>query len=173
MLFKKSVMTAAVFAVGSVAVMSANAAASNPATTSFTTQTTVESICTIKAPTNITLDNVQAGKATTTMYKSTSLTVNCSKGDAATISLTPASSGTTDGLGYMVREGSTEKVNYKLTTDAAGQTPWGAALGNKVTTGLAEAYATDIITSIYLTMTNTADVTPGTYNDTINVSVSY
>lgn len=173
MKFNKKLLAATlVTAGGFAAISSANA---ETTTSSFTTQTTVESICTITAPTNITLDNVQAGQATTALSKTTDLTLNCSKGDVAVISLTPASSGTTDGLGYMLGgTGGTERVNYKLTSDPTGETPWGAiAATNTVTKEAATEYATDIITPIYLTMTNTADVTPGTYNDTINISVSY
>ncbi|MGE6245888.1 spore coat protein U domain-containing protein [Psychrobacter proteolyticus] len=176
MQFNKTLLAVTLLTAGGFATISnANAAEPNPATSSFGVQTTVQSICTVKeAPAAITFDSVQAGQATTNMQKVTNLTLNCSKGDVATISLKSRSSGTTDGFGYMLGGVDTlEQVSYKLTSDANGSNPWGAAEGNTVATEIATDYATDITTSIYLTMNNTADVTPGTYTDTIDVSVAY
>ncbi|AGP49446.1 hypothetical protein PSYCG_09730 [Psychrobacter sp. G] len=174
MLFKKSVMTAAVFAVGSFAVMTANAAEPNPATSSFGVSMEVEKICTISAaPLAVTLANTQAGKATPAVTSTTSITVNCSKGDSATISLTPASSGNLDGTGNLKGgDLKAELIPYKLTSVSANGTAWGST-GNTLTTEVATSYKTDITETIYLTVTNDADVTPGAYTDTINVSVAY
>ena len=68
-------------------------------------------------------------------------------------------------------DGDAEKVGYKLTTDAAGETAWGTG-DNAFTTAVATNYETDIATTIYLTVTDAADVTPGNYKDTVNSSVA-
>lgn len=172
MQINKNLFTATLLTIGGFAAVSANAA---EATSNFGVSTTVESICkVVTPPLDVTFDNVAAGQATNDVKGSTSLTLNCSKGDLATISLTPRSSNSTNGTGYMLGGiGNAEKVSYKLTSDAAGSTPWGAAEDNKIGLPAATSYATDIVTPIYLTMTSSADVTPGTYNDVINISVAY
>lgn len=175
MQFKKSLMTATLVTIGGFAAMSsANAAEPNPAESSFTTKLEVESVCTISAaPLAVDLLNIQAGFATTAITGSTDLTVNCSKGDVATISLIPSSTASLDGTGTLLGgEGTLEKVAYKLTSVSAEGAAWGST-GNTVATAAATDYATDIVNTIYLTVTDDADVTPGTYNDTINVSVAY
>lgn len=175
MQFKKHLMTATLLTVGGFAAMSsANAAEPNPATSSFTTTLEVESVCTIKStPLAVDLLNIQAGFATTAITGTTDLTVNCSKGDVATISLIPVSSSSLDGTGNLLGgDSGAEKVAYKLTSVSASGAPWGST-GNTVATAAATDYATDIIKTIYLTVTDDADVTPGTYTDTINVSVAY
>ncbi|SNT70437.1 spore coat protein U domain-containing protein [Psychrobacter sp. LV10R520-6] len=181
MTFNKNLLTAALLTVGGFAAMSsANAAEPNPATSSFDTTLEVQSICTISAaPIDVDLSNIQAGLATTAVTGTTNLTVNCSKSDVATISLTPVSTTSPDGTGTLLGGVDTlEEVAYKLTSGSASGSAWGSTTGtegtgNTVSTAAATDYATDITTAIYLTVTDDADVTPGTYNDTITVSVAY
>lgn len=175
MQFRKSLINTTLFiAVGLLSIASANAAEPNPAESSFGVSIDVDSICTIKStPTDVDFGNIQAGKATTAITGTTDLTLNCSTGDVATISLQPASTTEIDGTGKMLGgAGDAEEVAYKLTTDAAGQSPWGAD-ANALTKAAATNYATDITTTIYLTVTDDADVTPGNYSDTVNISVAY
>lgn len=170
MQFKKSLITATLVTLSGFAAISANAA-DNPVTSSFGVSMDVESICTIDAaPTDIVLTATAAGKATEAVTAQTDLTLNCSKGTVATIGLTPASTNNLDGTGTLLG-GDSEKVAYKLTSGSASGTAWGTT--ETVSTKAFENYATAISTPIYLTVTDDADVTPGTYSDTINISVSY
>lgn len=171
MQFKKSLMTATLITIGGFAAMSANA--ESPTSSSFGVSMEVESICTVDAaPTNIVLAKTEAGKATEAVTATTDLTLNCSKGSVATISLTPASTTSLDGTGNLKGGLSNEElVAYKLTSGSASGTAWGTT--NTVSTEEFANYATAITTPIYLTVTGNADVTPGTYSDTVNISVTY
>lgn len=172
MQFNKSLMTATLITIGGFAAMS-SASAASPATSSFGVSMDVESVCTINAaPVDIVLAATKAGHATTDVTATTDLTLNCSKGAVATIGLTPASTNSLDGTGTLLGgDSGAEKVAYKLTSGSASGTDWGTT--NTVSTEAFVDYATPIITPIYLTVTDDADVTPGTYQDTINISVAY
>lgn len=172
MLFKKSVMTAAVFAVGSFAVMSsANAAADNPVDSSFGMNVNVESVCTIvSAPGEVTIGNIGAGLATAALQtKTTILTLKCSEGAVPIISLSPTGDSIT-GSGKMKFGG--QEVNYQLTKSALITDVWGSG-ESAYTLAAATKYAIPIETTIYATVTDTADVKPGLYTDTVTVSVAY
>ena len=165
-------MTATLITIGGFAAMS-SASAASPVTSSFGVSMDVESVCTIQAaPVDIVLDATKAGHATTDVTATTDLTLNCSKGAVAVIGLTPASTTSQDGTGTLLGDSGAEKVAYKLTSDSNGSTAWGTDT-NTVSTAAFANYATSITTPIYLTVTDKADVTPGTYQDTINISVAY
>ena len=92
----------------------------------------------------------------------------------AVIGLTPESTTSLDGTGTLLGGNlGAEEVAYKLTSGSGGEggTAWGTT--NTVSTEAFVNYATAISTPIYLTVTGNADVTPGNYSDTINISVAY
>ena len=165
-------MTATLLTVGSfAAISSANAA--SPTSSSFGVSMNVESICTIDAaPVAVVLAATEAGKATTAVTATTDLILNCSKDSVAVIGLTPASTTSLDGTGTLLGgDLGAEEVAYKLTSGSASGTAWGTT--NTVSTAAFADYATAITTPIYLTVTSDADVKPGSYSDTINISVAY
>ncbi|MEK6199944.1 MAG: spore coat U domain-containing protein [Psychrobacter sp.] len=172
MQFNKSLMTATLVTIGGFAAIS-SANAESPTTSSFGVSMDVESICTVDtAPLDVVLAATEAGKATTAVTATTDLILNCSKGSVAVIGLTPGSTNSLDGTGTMLGgELGAEKVAYKLTSGSASGTAWGTT--DTVSTAPFADYATAISTPIYLTVTDAADVTPGAYADTINVSVAY
>ncbi len=176
MKFNKSLLTAALLAAGSLTV--ANAA---PITTDqFDVLLTVDEVCAVVtgATADISLGNIAAGEAQLipgSVTGSTTITTNCSVGSAAIIALTPVSTSGTTGLGNLIGP-NYETVAYKLTsvTGGTGGTAWGNIVGtNTVTTAAAGNYATGIATTVYATVIDTADVTPGAYKDTVNVSVTF
>ena len=172
MQFKKSLMTATLVTIGGFAAMS-SANAESPTSSSFGVSMEVESICTVNAPpVDVVLAATEAGKATTAVTAKTALVLNCSKGSVATIGLTPASTTSADGTGNL-KGGllGAELVAYKLTSGSAGGTAWGTT--NTVATATFDDYATSIPTTIYLTVTDDADVTPGAYSDTVDISIAY
>ncbi|WP_372843065.1 spore coat protein U domain-containing protein [Psychrobacter sp.] len=165
MLFKKSVMTAAVFAVGSFAVMSANAAT----TDNFDIGLTVDSSCNI---TDNHATNINFDKADNTIKSgATSIEVVCSKGVAYKIALTP-SNANTSGLGVLKiggKDGTGDEIGYKLTKTTGG-TAWGNVSGtNTLDTNGAGAYNPQSH-GITVATTTTTDVIPGSYVDTVTVS---
>ena len=171
MQFKKSLMTATLVTIGGFAAMSS--ANAGETTSEFGVSMEVDSICTVDAPpAAVVLAKTEAGKATTAVTATTALVLNCSKGSVATIGLTPVSTGSLDGTGTLLGGLETlEEVAYKLTSGSAGGTAWGTT--DTISTAAFANYATAISTPIYLTVTDNADVTPGTYSDTVNISVAY
>ena len=172
MQFKKSLMTATLVTIGGFAAMS-SANAASPTSSSFGVSMEVESICTVNAaPVDVVLAATEAGTATTAVTAETALILNCSKGSVATSGLTPASSTSLDGTGNL-KGGLLEEelVAYKLTSVSASGDAWGTT--TPVKTAAFADYATAISTPIFLTVTDAADVTPGSYSDTINISVAY
>ncbi|MGM8886891.1 spore coat protein U domain-containing protein, partial [Psychrobacter sp. 1U2] len=93
--------------------------------------------------------------------------------DSATISLIPSSTNSVNGTGNLGNsELAGELIAYKLASGSAEGAAWGGT-GNTLTTAAATDYKTGITSTIYLTVTDDADVIPGVYSDTINVSVAY
>ena len=170
MQFNKSLLTATLLAAVSLTAVSANAAST--ATNTFPVKLVVTSVCNVKAnTTGIDLGTTQAGLATATTNKGgTNIVLNCSTGAMPIISLIPSNASTV-GLGE-VKLGS-EVVPYQLTSDSAGGIVWGNAVGNRVSPAAAVKYATDITVPVYAAVTGPADVKPGTYLDTVTVSVAY
>lgn len=178
MQFQKSLLTATLLAAGTLS--AANAA---PITTDqFDVLLTVDSVCAIVTgdTQDINLGNIAAGEAQMPaggVTGTTTITTRCSKGATAKIALQPVSTLNTDGTGNLKGPGTggAETVAYKLTSTAGlAGTPWGNVVDtNTVTTAAATNYATPIETTVYATVTDTADVTPGAYKDTVNVSVTF
>ena len=173
MKFNKSLLTAALLAAGSLTV--ANAA---PITTDqFDVLLTVDEVCAVVtgATADISLGNIAAGEAQMPAFTktgSTTITTNCSKGATAKITLKPVSTNSANGTGKLLGGTSgAEEVAYKLTSVSKDGDAWGTT--TPVTTAAALNYATPIITTVYATVTSTADVTPGAYKDTVNVSVTF
>lgn len=174
MQFNKSLVTAALLTAGSLTV--ANAA---PITSDqFDVLLTVNNTCTVVtgATQDINLGSVAAGQALLVGEEktgSTVITTNCSVGSSAIIALETISTPNAVGTGNLKGPGvGAELIAYKLTTDAAGNDPWGTG-ADAVTTAAATSYAQGIATTVYATVTSTADVTPGAYKDTVNVSVTF
>ena len=168
MLFKKSVMTAAVFAIGSFAAMSANAETS---TGTFDVELEVTKTCTVNSLTGTHKVDFTAYAAGATVQEATSssaISVNCSNTTPYNIGLL--------GSGFLAIDGSaTNKVAYSL-LKAAGGTAWGNT-GTEDVPGIGRGMATaqtnthPIHVSLEAGATN--NLVPGDYKDTITVNVSY
>jgi len=174
MKFNKTLATAALLTAGSLTV--ANAAPNT--TDQFDVLLTVDEVCAVVTgnTADINLGNIAAGEAQLTpgsVTGATTITTNCSVGSSAIIELETVSTPNAVGTGNLIGPGN-EKVAYKLTSviGGTGGTPWGTGV-NAVTTSPAAKYATGIPTVVYATVTDTADVTPGDYKDTVNITVSF
>ncbi|WP_201532222.1 MULTISPECIES: spore coat protein U domain-containing protein [unclassified Psychrobacter] len=173
MLFKKSVMTAAVFAVGSFAVMSANAADSG----SFTVAMTVAKSCVVTAGDNIALT---AKTDATAPIGSSIVKVACSLDTPYSVSMTPTTGSTNTGESKGTLKGTSGNLatlDYQLATDAAGATPWAAgATGNATTggTGTGTTEAKNKSFTVYAKVTGDKNlVLPDVYSDTVTIGVNY
>ncbi|ABE75606.1 Csu type fimbrial protein [Psychrobacter cryohalolentis] len=172
MLFKKSVMTAAVFAVGSFAVMSANAAESG----TFDVNMTVTKTCNVVAGSTVGLGNTVAGTSDQSNLTSTPVKVNCSNTTPYKLGLTTNTG--IAGAGVMLGGvGGTEQISYEMFSNAGHTALWGnnavAESENRVP-GTGDGMATTAKEHIvYIKAGSTSNVSPSLYKDTITVNVSY
>lgn len=173
MMLKKTLLAAAVFALGGIA-MSASATI---ATGTFNVSLTVNKTCAVNttAASNITLAAVNAGATTATLPGT--FTVNCSNKTPFNVGLAP-SGGSTAGTGALTAP-SGGTITYALYQDAAGLTPWGntataSAVGNgKSGLGGGMATAKAVSFTTYANATGSTDVQPDTYTDTVTINVNF
>nr|QJS05126.1 spore Coat Protein U domain, sigma-fimbriae tip adhesin [Psychrobacter sp.] len=176
MTFNKTLLTATMLTLGGFAAMSANAA---PITSDqFDVLLKVDQTCTVVtgATADINLGTVAAGQAQLVGSEktgTTTITTNCSVGSSAKITLQPVSTTSTNGTGNLKGSGDAlgQNVAYKLTSVSSTGPAWGTT--TPVTTAVADSYAVGIETIVYATVTDEADVIPGNYKDTVNVSVIF
>lgn len=178
MKFNKSLVTAAILAVGSLAAVSANAAGTVSDT--FDVKITITSVCDVATGATPDINfgsNVAAGAATT--VQSAAIKVQCSNGTPFVINMSPTGTSTV-GIGNMTNT-SADSIPFKLTKDSAGNTPWGnlGSLGTEANgvagTGAGMTVAKAVTKTVYATVTgtNSTDVLPGTYSNTVTVAVIY
>ena len=178
MQLNKSIITAALLAVGSLAGVSANAAVVEK---QFNVKIEITSVCTVNAAigtNDVNFGQVVAGTAATAQA-ATPLTVSCSKNTPYIVNLTP-SNVNADGLGAMKGPGTgTTLIPYQL-RKASGATA--AVWGNQGTlttasngiAGTGKGVTTPVTHIVYASATAAAtDVEPGLYNDTVTVAVTY
>ena len=172
MLFKKSVMTAAVFAVGSFAVMSANAAAETAGST-FQVGMTVEKLCTVTKAGNISLNPTAINIAATP--QSTTFNVACSKDTPYSITMSPTSGTANSGAGKLTGAlHSAEDVRELAYT--LSETSGGPVWGSTYKTAVLGAGFVDEPTAYTVFVNLTADsrnAKPDTYTDNVAVSIGY
>ena len=180
MQFNKSLMTAALLAVSSLAVVSANAA--NTTTGSFDVKITIQKTCNVAAAvgTNNILFGEHIAGSTTNLQGTAAapIKVNCSKGTPYKLGLTSTkAAANATGLGVMKGPAAgTEEIGYQLrqATGATGAV-WGNTGANLVSgsgTGMSVAEVKNH--TVYATVTGSSDdVTPGDYSDTVNVLMTY
>ena len=168
MQFNKSLMTAALLAVSSLAVVSANAATATPAT--FDVKLEVLAMCNITAgaASDIDLGTVNDGSVKT---GNNTIAVACSSGTPYNVGLT-SSTGETDGTGTLTGPGTA--IGYVLTqTAGAAGTPWGDTVGTNTLAATGNGVTAANTHTVYATTTTSTDVAPGTYDDTVTVNVTY
>ena len=170
MLFKRTLLAVAAFAFVGVA----SAATTTPVT--FKVLLKVTAKCTVQtaAIADIDLGSVAAGDAVTA--GSTSISVNCSKGTAYKVGLTPLNLDTA-GAGVMKGPGAgTETIPYQLHQTTAAGAVWGNLPANSMGstgTGMGSAKAQSYTAFATVATSATEDVTVGAYEDTVSVVVTY
>jgi spore coat protein U-like protein len=148
--------------------------AANPTvTTTFAVTATVQPNCTTSA-TALGFGNYTPGNGPVTA--SSNITVNCTKSTAYTIALNP---GTTTGDSFTQRlmASGANILQYNLYTTAAFATVWGDGTGGTATqTGTGAGKATASTFKVYGRLPDSAAnqaALPGSYSDTITVTVTY
>lgn len=117
-----------------------------------------------------TLDFGTAGVLTSNVDSTNTLSVTCTAATPYTISLNGGSSGATDPTQRKMSKGA-ETITYGIYRDAARSQPWGATVGTNTAagtgTGLSQSY------TAYGRVLTQPTPSPGTYTDTIVVTITY
>lgn len=167
MQLNKSILIATLLAAASLAAVSnAHAAA---ATGSFDVKLTIKETCSVQASKgtqDIEFGTHIAGSTALTSKSKADIKINCSNKTPYNIGLL--------GTGFMTDSVSTDKVSYKLL-----KTEGGDVWGNKTTgevggTGTGMASTKTKTHTVFAAIDGlTDDLTPGSYIDTVNVTVTY
>lgn len=154
--------------------MAALTHAANPKiTTTFAVTATLQPNCTTSA-TALGFGTYTPGNGA--LAANSTITVNCTKSTAYTIALNP---GTTTGDRFTQRllASGANLLQYNLYTTAAFATVWGDGTGKTATqTGTGAGKATASTFKVYGQLPDSAanqTAAPGTYTDTITVTVTY
>lgn len=135
----------------------------------FNVTANVTDYCAISAIAPMSFPDV-AGFGDTERLASTSVGLRCTLNTAYRINLTP-SNNNGNGQGALKRTaGGTDTVPYMLYSNDARSTPWGNQASNNVSgtgTGLPGSV------TVYGRVPANLDATPGNYNDTVQVTVTY
>jgi spore coat protein U-like protein len=181
MMFKKTLLAAAMIAFGGFAASSSAIAAT--ATGSFKVNITILATCNVSAAVGTNDINLGSQNANATanldQAQGTPITVACSSGTPYVINLTPQSTTSTTGAGNMVNGGVNVPYQLRQATGLAAAV-WGntgTVVGGVVTLGNAvQGSGTGMGNTkpytVYATVPST-DFAPNTYSDTVNVSVAY
>jgi spore coat protein U-like protein len=138
-------------------------------TTSFTVQITIVATCVINSATTLNFSSTQ-GVLSANVDQTSTIQVTCTSSTPYSIGL---SKGADSGATVAARKLSdgTNTITYSLYTDASRSTVWGNTVGVDVVSatgnGSAQSY------TVYGRVPPQATPPPGTYNDTVTVTVNY
>lgn len=140
----------------------------NPSgTASFTVTATIVASCSVSATT---LDFGSTGILLANVHSSNTLSVTCSNTVPYSISLNGGLSGATDPTQRKMTR-SAEAVTYALYRDAARSQPWGSTVGTDTASGTGSGFAQGL--TVYGRVPPQPTPSPGTYTDTIVITVAY
>jgi spore coat protein U-like protein len=159
---------------GAALLAGGSALAANPATTTFAVTATVVKNCTVSA-TALAFGNYTPGTGAAT--SSSTVSVLCTKTTPFTVAL---NGGTTTGGTVLQRllANGTNSLQYNLYTTSGYATIWGDGTAPSVTqggtgAGLGTAQVLTVYGQLPDNPNNQGAAVPGSYSDTITVSVSY
>ncbi|MGJ7495345.1 Csu type fimbrial protein [Variovorax sp. RT4R15] len=166
---KLSLIAAAVLA---ATVTSAAVAATTTAT--FQVLITVVKACSVTAGAGSNIDFGSVNSTATALSASSNISVTCSKSTPYNVGLLPSNSSTTGGGVMSPLVAGPDTVAYQLRSVSAAGPVWGSTatdidVGNGVAgTGTGAAQTIPVFATV-----GSANVTPGSYADTVTVQVNY
>ena len=129
---------------------------------------TIQNACDVSSVAPTTMDFGTQGPLTSAVNQTSTISVTCTSGAAYNIGLDGGSSGNINGR-TMVN--GSNSVAYQLYSDANHTTVWGNTIGTDTVastgTGSSQAF------TVYGQVPAQATPPAGTYNDTVNVTVTY
>ncbi|MDE2270441.1 MAG: spore coat U domain-containing protein [Xanthomonadaceae bacterium] len=163
---KPTLFAAALVAAG-LSVSTAQATAGT-VTATMPVTITIQNACDVSSVAPTTMDFGTQGPLTSAVNQTSTISVTCTSGAAYNIGLDGGSSGNINGR-TMVN--GSNSVAYQLYSDANHTTVWGNTIGTDTVastgTGSSQAF------TVYGQVPAQATPPAGTYNDTVNVTVTY
>ncbi|MDR0182338.1 Csu type fimbrial protein [Lysobacter arvi] len=137
---------------------------------SFTIRATVIAGCSVSATS---IDFGQMGVIAAPINATGVITATCTKGAIVTLALNAGTgSGATVASRRMTRAGGSELLTYMLYADSARTQLWGDKSSGTTTVGLSGTGAAQTVT-VYGTVPAQTTPKPGTYSDTVTVTVTF
>ncbi|MGB3067617.1 MAG: spore coat U domain-containing protein [Ottowia sp.] len=173
-MFKQVISTVAlaVLAVFSGQAMAADAV-SPTATATFQVKMTIVKACSVTAGTASDIDLGSVLSTAVNVSGSNTISVTCSKNTPYFIGLQPTGTNT-NGAGEMVSATTTDKVPYQLHSASATGPVWGnTATPTAVGNGVADTGTGAAKTHTVYAVAASANFTPGSYADTVTVTINY
>lgn len=154
------------------------ASAANPVTTTFAVTATVLKNCSAATAPTLPFGNYTPGSGTT-INVNTTVSIACTKKTPFTVSLNVGLAGNGGTMtARQMGDGAGDTLQYNLYTDNTYKTVFGDTTGGSATVGGTGAgMATQVPTTVYGQLVdsayNQANGAPGSYTDTITVTVTY
>jgi spore coat protein U domain-containing protein, fimbrial subunit CupE1/2/3/6 len=155
-------------AVAIIGLLAAGAALAASTSTTFTSQITLAATCVINSASTLNFGN--QGILSTNVDQTSTIQVSCTNTTPYTIGL-DAGTGTGATVATRKMTSGAATVNYSLYTDSAHTTVWGNTIGTDAVAatgnGTSQAY------TVFGRVPPQTTPAPGTYTDTITVTVTY
>ncbi len=136
--------------------------------TTFEVSVQVQPVCTVNAD-SLAFSAYDPGNPSPDT-QTTTVTTDCTNGTSYTIGLDNGQNGTGPTDRYM-EDSNSDKLQYGLYQDQTDQTPWGNTVGTNTESGTGTGQ--DQPYTVYGSIPIGQNVTKGSYNDQITVSVAY
>lgn len=153
------------------AVLSIKALAATTSDT-LTVQATVVSSCTVGAAT-LDFGTVDSITGALDLNDTATISVTCSLTTPYNILLGPGTNGdgTVTGRKMKISGAGTDKLSYQLFRNALGTQNWGQTIGTDTESAIGTGFAVPHV--VYGKIPAAQVVTPGSYSDTVTITVSY
>lgn len=153
--------------------LSPYAAAATPVTTTFPVTATITSACTVSGSSLNFGSAIDPLSVSTPLDATSTLTVTCSNTTPYTVSLSAgANAGGASNFANRTMKSGSDTLAYQLYLDAGRSTVWGdgtASSTAKTGTGTGSVQSL----TVYGRLPSLANVVPGSYTDTVTVTISY
>lgn len=153
---------------GAVALAMTAAADAATTTSTFTAQIVIQANCVINS-TN-TLDFGTSGVITANIDAQADISVQCTNTTAYDVGL-DAGNGASGTIATRTMENGAAAVNYQMYSDAGRTTNWGNTVGTDTVSGVGTGAA--VTHTVYGRVPPQATPAPGTYTDTVTVTVTF
>lgn len=165
----KNLSLVASFIAATLALGATSAASAATTSTTLAASTTVAAKCYSLTATAIAFDAYEPDAAAAST-KSTTITAYCTKGTPLTVSLDKGANGASTSARKLLLSGGSDELSYQLYSDVNAATVWDDNDGKVSGTGNG---LNQLSYTVYGKIPAKQDVSPGSYADSVQVTVTY